>query len=39
MPKMNLEQLPELGFGRARELIALDDALKALASIEPAKPE
>jgi RNA polymerase sigma factor (TIGR02999 family) len=36
-PKMNLEQLPELGTERSRELIALDDALNALASIDGRK--
>jgi RNA polymerase sigma-70 factor, ECF subfamily len=36
-PKMNLDQLPDLGSGRARELIALDDALTALAEVDPRK--
>ena len=37
MPKVNLDELPELGSGRARELIALDDALTTLAEIDPRK--
>ena len=37
MPKVNLEELPEVGSGRARELIALDDALTALAEVDPRK--
>jgi RNA polymerase sigma-70 factor, ECF subfamily len=36
-PKLNLDQLPELGYGRARELIALDDGLSALAEVDPRK--
>jgi RNA polymerase sigma-70 factor (ECF subfamily) len=36
-PKVNLEQLPEFGSERSRELIALDDALNALASIDARK--
>ena len=34
---MNLDELPDVGFGRARELIALDDALSELAEIDPRK--
>ena len=37
MPRVNLDQLPDVGCGRARELIALDDALNALASVDPRK--
>ena len=37
MPKINLDELPEVGFSRARELIALDDALKALAAFDLRK--
>ena len=29
--------MPDLGSGRARELIALDDSLKALAEMDPQK--
>src|SRR5580692_4810009 len=29
--RVNLDELPDIGMGRARELIALDDALNALA--------
>lgn len=35
--KVNLDELPEIGSGRARELIALDDALVALAEADPRK--
>ena len=35
--RVNLDELPDLGKGRARELIALDDALNALAEIDPRK--
>ena len=34
---MNLDKLPDVGSGRARELIALDDALSELAEIDPRK--
>ena len=36
-PKVNLEELPEFGAARARELIALDDALVALADVDARK--
>jgi RNA polymerase sigma factor (TIGR02999 family) len=36
-PKLNLDELPDIGSGRARELIALDDALNTLADIDPRK--
>ena len=36
-PRLNLDEVPELGSGRARELIALDDALNALAKIDQRK--
>src|SRR3989475_3387575 len=35
--RVNLDQLPEVGSGRSRELIALDDALNALAGVDPRK--
>jgi RNA polymerase sigma factor (TIGR02999 family) len=35
--RVNLDELPDLGGGRARELIALDDALNALAAIDERK--
>jgi RNA polymerase sigma-70 factor, ECF subfamily len=35
--RVNLEDLPDLGAGRASELIALDDALNALAGVDPRK--
>jgi RNA polymerase sigma factor (TIGR02999 family) len=36
-PPVNLDQLPGLGSSRASELIALDDALHALAEFDPRK--
>jgi len=36
-PRVNLEEVPDIGSGRARELIALDDALNALAKVDPRK--
>jgi RNA polymerase sigma-70 factor (ECF subfamily) len=35
--KVNLDEAPDVGSGRAREIIALDDALNALAKIDPRK--
>jgi RNA polymerase sigma factor (TIGR02999 family) len=35
--RLNLEDVPDIGSGRARELIALDDALKDLARFDPRK--
>jgi RNA polymerase sigma factor (TIGR02999 family) len=35
--RVNLDELPDVGGGRARELIALDDALNTLAGIDPRK--
>jgi len=34
---VNLDELPDMGGGRARELIALDDALNNLAAMDPRK--
>jgi RNA polymerase sigma-70 factor (ECF subfamily) len=34
---VNLDELPDLGASRARELIALEDALNALAAIDARK--
>jgi RNA polymerase sigma factor (TIGR02999 family) len=34
---LNLDELPDIGSGRASELIALDDALNALAANDPRK--
>jgi RNA polymerase sigma-70 factor, ECF subfamily len=39
VPKLNLDELPDVGSGRARELIALDDALNALAGLDPRKAQ
>jgi RNA polymerase sigma-70 factor (ECF subfamily) len=36
-PRVNLDDLPDVGSGRACELIALDDALNDLAKIDPRK--
>ena len=35
--RVSLDELPDLSGGRAAELIALDDALKALTTIDPRK--
>lgn len=35
--RVNLDELPDLGVGRARELIALDDALNELAKVDGRK--
>jgi RNA polymerase sigma-70 factor (ECF subfamily) len=36
-PRVNLEEIPDIGSQRGSELIALDDALKALAKMDPRK--
>ena len=36
-PRANLDEIPDPGSSRARELIALDDGLNALATIDPRK--
>jgi RNA polymerase sigma-70 factor (ECF subfamily) len=36
-PRANLDEIPDVGSGRARELIALDDSLNALATVDPRK--
>jgi RNA polymerase sigma factor (TIGR02999 family) len=36
-PRVNLDEVPDIGSGRARELIVLDDALNALAKVDPRK--
>jgi RNA polymerase sigma factor (TIGR02999 family) len=35
--RLNLDEVPDIGSGRARELIALDDALAALKKMDPRK--
>ena len=35
--KVNLDEVPDFGSGRARDLIVLDDALNALAKVDPRK--
>src|SRR5215475_5079296 len=37
LPRVNLDELSDVGSGRARELIALDDALNALSEVDPRK--
>jgi RNA polymerase sigma factor (TIGR02999 family) len=39
IPQVNLDEIPDLGSGRVRELIALDDALNALAKLDPRKAQ
>jgi RNA polymerase sigma factor (TIGR02999 family) len=36
-PVANLDEIPDPAWGRARELIALDDGLNALAGVDPRK--
>jgi len=36
-PRVNLDDAPELGSSKDRELVALDDALKTLAKFDPRK--
>jgi RNA polymerase sigma factor (TIGR02999 family) len=36
-PRVNLDEVPDIGSGRARELIALDDALSTLEKVDPRK--
>src|SRR6202035_2771009 len=38
-PRVDLDEVPDIGSGRARERIALDDALNALAKVDPRKAE
>ncbi len=38
-PRLNLDEVPDIGSGRARELIALDDALNTLAKVDPRKAQ
>jgi RNA polymerase sigma-70 factor (ECF subfamily) len=35
--RVNLDEVPDIGSGRARELVALDDALSTLAKLDPRK--
>jgi RNA polymerase sigma-70 factor (ECF subfamily) len=37
--RLNLDEVPDLGTGREREIIQLDDALQALAKIDPRKAQ
>jgi RNA polymerase sigma factor (TIGR02999 family) len=36
-PPVNLDEAPDVGSGKAREMIALDDALNELAELDPRK--
>ena len=36
-PRVNLDEIPDVGSGRARELIALDDGLNTLAKVDSRK--
>jgi RNA polymerase sigma factor (TIGR02999 family) len=38
-PRVNLDEVPDIGSGRARELVILDDALNALAKVDPRKAQ
>ncbi|HLJ51072.1 MAG TPA: sigma-70 family RNA polymerase sigma factor [Bryobacteraceae bacterium] len=38
-PRVNLDEVPDVGSGRVRELIALDDALNALAKVDARKAQ
>jgi RNA polymerase sigma factor (TIGR02999 family) len=37
LQRVNLDEIPDVGSGRAEEIIALDDALNALAGVDPRK--
>ena len=37
VPRVNLDEIPDVSFRRADEVIALDDALNALALVDPRK--
>ena len=37
VPRVNLDEIPEISSGRARELIAIDEALNILAGLDPRK--
>ena len=39
LPQVNLDQIPDVGSGRARELIALDNALDRLSTADPRKAQ
>jgi RNA polymerase sigma factor (TIGR02999 family) len=36
-PRLNLDDVPDLSLGRAKELIALDEGMNELARIDPRK--
>ena len=38
-PRVNLDEVADIGSGQARELIALDDALNVLAKVDPRKAQ
>ena len=37
MAHFNLDEIPEVGTDRAKEIVALDDALNALSEMDPRK--
>ena len=37
--RVNLDEAPDIGGGRAQEVIALDDALNELAKVDPRKAQ
>lgn len=39
MPRVNLDEIPDLSSGRAGELLAVDEALTALAILDPRKAQ
>lgn len=39
MPRVNLDEVPDLSSGRASELLAVDEALTALAEVDPRKAQ
>jgi len=39
LPRVNLDEIPDLSSGRGGELLAVDDALNALAKIDPRKAQ
>ena len=37
MQRVNLDEIPDVSSGRDRELVAIDDALRKLAEVDPRK--
>jgi RNA polymerase sigma factor (TIGR02999 family) len=38
-PRLNLDEIPEISFERAHEMVAIDEALKVLAKMDPRKAQ